>query len=872
MAERFVSHYKIIKKIGGGGMGVVYKALDTKLGRTVALKFLPPGTTRDERAKKRFLHEAQAASLLDHPNICSIHEIDETPEGQVFISMAYYEGVSLRDRISEAPLDVREAFEIVYSVADGLVSAHGRGIIHRDIKPANVMITTDGFVKVVDFGLAKLADRTRVTRTGHTPGTLSYMSPEQVTGKEVDGRSDIWALGVLAYEALTGKLPFEGDIDAAMMFQILNEEPVSARKHRSQIPAEFETVIHKCLEKDPSRRYQTASEVVDDLAAMGRRLGWYSTGTVRSVMRVGPPQIRTQTRVVAPVVIVLVSLVAVLIAWFVFNRSKQADLYSTDIRLAVLPIENLVGSGVTDEYVDGLSEWIVGKLERISGFHESMWVVPFRFTRPGLLAAPGHAKNAFGVNRLIQGSIQRYGDGYRLALGFYDAESLRRLRATHIDFDDPVPLQQAVVEKSAELLDMSLKDESQRMLSAGSTSNREAFRLYVNGLGHFQKYRRGDNLDRALECFDGAVAADSLYADARAALALARYRHCRTSKDDRLCDTAWTACRSALRIDSNSVYVNLVAGEIAYSAGKTDESIVAHRRVVAVEPSNTRALRRIGDALNRLDRVDEAEAAYRAMVAAKPDCWETHINLAYFLSKRGRTDESIEQYERALALAPDDSWTLHALGTTYFLRDEWSRAREFFLRSFAIEPRCFPCRNIGALYYLEGLYEDAAKYFQFALEYCDSLAPDHYQRWQDWGAALYWVDGKRDEAVEKFRRAIELAEQQLKITGGDTELLAYTAGCYAMVGDRERAIALIDEVTAIGAEDPFVSFIVGQTYEHLGDRERALQFIANAVRLDYSLAQIQAEPLLKDLTQDIRFKHLIEVDVQGEKTGSSETN
>jgi tetratricopeptide (TPR) repeat protein len=246
--------------------------------------------------------------------------------------------------------------------------------------------------------------------------------------------------------------------------------------------------------------------------------------------------------------------------------------------------------------------------------------------------------------------------------------------------------------------------------------------------------------------------------------------------------------------------------------------------------------------------------------------------LGYFLDTRGRTEEALDQYAKVLALAPDDSWTLNTLGRIYTEKEEWPRAREYFLRSFAIAPRCYPCRNIGALYYLDGLYEDAAKYFKFALEYCDSTAADHYQRWQDWGAALYWVEGRRDESLEKFRRAIELAERQLALTPEDSELLVYAAGCYAMVGDRQRALALIDEVETMGTEDPFISFIVGQTYEHLGDRERALHYIAKAVRLNYSLAQVRAEPLLKDLTQDIRFKQLIDVSGQGEETDSSETN
>jgi serine/threonine-protein kinase len=862
MIGKTISHYKIIRKIGGGGMGVVYEAEDLRLGRTVALKFLPPDTTRDERAKKRFLHEAQAASLLDHPNICSIHEIDDTPEGRVFISMAFYDGVTLKDRIAGGPIDAREVFEIVFSVADGLANAHERGIVHRDIKPANVMITTDGFVKVLDFGLAKLADRSRLTRTGHTPGTLSYMSPEQVTGKDVDVRADIWALGALAYETLTGQLPFQGDIDAAMMYQILSEEPVPPRGIRPEIPKEFETIVNKCLAKDPSQRYQSTSELMGDLASMGRRLGWHSTGTLRSTMRVTPGQASPRSRVIVPLSAAVGVIAVAVVLWIVFFRPDSSAGLSTDVRLAVLPLENLVGGSSAGEFADGLSEWIVGSFERMSGQHPSMWVVPFFRTAPGLLVTPHDAEGAFGVNRVVQGSIQRFGDGQRVALELLDAETQRRLGQIQIDYTDSVAdLQTAIVQQSAILLEAPLDDQTIQRITAGGTTSDEAFESFIKGLASLHKYRTADNLDRALASLTDATNADSTYADAHAALALAYARDCQGSKDDRICDQAWSVCQKALELDSTSVYANMVAGTIAKTRNETNESIAAYRRVIVLEPNNTLAYRRMADRLNELDRVDEAESAYREMIDIKPDYWEGYINLGYFLKQRGRVDETVENYDKALSLAPNDWWTLNTLGKIYFERDEWSKARECFLRSFAIRPHCNPCRNIGALYYFEGLYAEAAKYFKFALEYCDSTDFDYYIRWQDWGAALYWVEGKKEEAKEKFDRAVELAEQQLALRSTDARLLAYMAGCYAMIDNRARALTLIDEASALDQEDALVLYLIGYAYEKLGDRERALQYIATAVRFRYSLAQITADPLLEDLTKDIRFQQLIEVSV-----------
>ena len=265
MIGQRISHYQIIETLGAGGMGTVYKAEDLKLKRTVALKFLAPDLTRDPEAKNRFIHEAQAASALQHNNICTIYDIDETGDGQMFICMEYYEGETLKKKIERKPLDIEEAINIAIQVAQGLDKAHKKGIIHRDIKPANIMITNDGVAKIVDFGLAKLAGQTKLTKEGATVGTVAYMSPEQAKGEEINHRSDIWSLGIVLYEMLTGELPFKGDYDQAVIYSILNEkqEPLE-----TDTPVELEQIIDKCLEKKPDDRYQDIGELIDELEGL----------------------------------------------------------------------------------------------------------------------------------------------------------------------------------------------------------------------------------------------------------------------------------------------------------------------------------------------------------------------------------------------------------------------------------------------------------------------------------------------------------------------------------------------------------------------------------------------------------------------------
>ena len=262
MEGQTLSHYKVLEKLGGGGMGVVYKALDTHLDRHVALKLLPPELTRDDDARERFVLEAKAASALDHPNICTIHDIDETPDGQMFIAMGYYDGETLKKRIERGLLPVAEALDIAMQVAQGLTKAHESGIVHRDIKPANVIVTADGLVKIVDFGIAKLLGVTGPTQTGTTLGTVSYMSPEQVSGQNADERSDVWSLGAVLYEMLTGERPFQGDNQWAVMNAIRAVDPKAPSSLRPEVSESVEGLVNRALEKVPDKRIPSASDFV----------------------------------------------------------------------------------------------------------------------------------------------------------------------------------------------------------------------------------------------------------------------------------------------------------------------------------------------------------------------------------------------------------------------------------------------------------------------------------------------------------------------------------------------------------------------------------------------------------------------------------
>ncbi|MGD8415019.1 MAG: serine/threonine-protein kinase, partial [Candidatus Latescibacterota bacterium] len=363
MIGKTISHYKILEKLGEGGMGVVYKAGDTKLKRTVALKFLSHQAVGTEEDKSRFVHEAQAAAALNHPNICTVYEIGQH-EGRPFIAMEYVEGESLRARIASGPLPLNEGVRIALEIAEGLQEAHHKGIVHRDVKSSNIMIATNGRVKIMDFGLAKSPEKSDLTKNGTTLGTVAYMSPEQARGEAADQRSDIWSLGVVMYEMIAGSLPFKGAHDQAIVYSILNEDPPPLTNIRSGVPMDLERTVDKCLAKDSAARYQNIADLIVDL----RRLAWSEPGVTKTTVTAGTPMPgRNQVvhRVLGTaVVVVLLATIAILI--YPRLSGKPEVRVSSLPKVAVLFFENL-GPPDDEYFANGITDAITARLSAIHG-------------------------------------------------------------------------------------------------------------------------------------------------------------------------------------------------------------------------------------------------------------------------------------------------------------------------------------------------------------------------------------------------------------------------------------------------------------------------------------------------------------------------
>jgi serine/threonine protein kinase/Tfp pilus assembly protein PilF len=609
MIGQTILHYKILGKLGEGGMGVVYKAEDTKLKRTVALKFLPPELTRDPEAKARFIREAQAASSLDHSNICTIYEIGETKpalgqpgEGQLFIVMACYEGKTLKEKIKDQRLKIKEAVDIAVQIAEGLKRAHEAGIVHRDIKPANIMITERGEVKILDFGLAKLAGQAQLTKDSSTLGTVAYMSPEQLSGKEVDPRTDIWSLGVILYEILSRELPFKGDYEQAIMYAILNEEP----KTLEDIPVELQGVVEKALQKNVDKRYSEVFELLNDLTAI------METHRFSKPVRPSPKSTRKKIIVISAVAVLII--IAAIAGIYLFPTSES----ETPIKsLAVLPFYNIKADPETNFLSFALADQIIGKLNYLQNMNARASSSVRKYENKKV--NPQKIGNELDVEFVLSGSYLFEGRQIRLNVELVEVQSNNLLwrNELEVNYENAFQLQDIVADNIRDRLEIQFAPAEQNRMEIDVPQNSLAYEYLLRSKSYPLSVE-GSIL--AVEMLKKSIELDSTYAPAYADLGYHKIRlaqHKIGGSESNYLE-AEKYLLKALNLNQDQFEALIQLAGYYTDRGKPEEALTLVRRALQINPNSAWAHYRLGYVCRYTGLLQEAEQAVELVLQSDP--------------------------------------------------------------------------------------------------------------------------------------------------------------------------------------------------------------------------------------------------------------
>jgi eukaryotic-like serine/threonine-protein kinase len=876
--ELIAGSYRVLSIAGSGGMGVVYRARDERLGRTVALKFLPAELNASAKEKDRFLREARTASSLDHPNIGVIHGIDETEDGLTFIVMAFYDGSSLAQRMANGRLRTKEAIGIARQMALGLGEAHSRGIIHRDVKPSNAMLTASGLVKIVDFGLARAMSEATASQTGMT-GTVRYMSPEQAMDRTLDQRCDIWALGVVLAEMLTGSSPFQAESLTAMLFAILNEPP----KGLNGVHTALQPILYKALAKDPEKRYGSCRELLNDLDAAAKEIpedaaggeatqklpasmlgGRTNAQTKRLIAEAsrgawGPAkgQISRLTNWLLGALVVLLA-IGLAVGFIAPLRGKLVALVTgapKEKHVAVLPFDNIGSNPENAALADGLMESLAGRLTNLDVGNQALWIVPTSEVRRQHVTDPADALNSLGANFVIKGAVERDGNDIHLTVNLIDTKNLRQVGSAMLE--DPAgdlsTLEDEAISRLAKLMNITVTADMLR--NTGGRVNPAAYEGYLTSLGLMQRYDKPGNLDQAIVALENAVKADPGFALGYAQIGEAYRIKSIVEQNQRWLVQAEANARKAVELDNRipSVYVTL--GRMHDTAGKHDLALEEFKHALQLDRRNATAMAGMGRAYESAGRVNDAEASFRKAADLQPNDWDAHNNLAMFYDRQEKYSDSIAEFQKALELAPDNAQVLFNLGATYIDSGDSKRfgdAEAALKRSIAINPSFPAYANLGALYDREGNYEEAAEMTQKALE----MNGENYVVWGNLRNDYEWLK-QPEKAAEARRREIPLLEQAVQQHPRDAEPFAQLANLWAEAHEREKALANLRAALALAPSDAGVLDMAADVYENLGDRRQAIEYVGKALRAGFTKDAIRSDSELQEALKDSAMKNLL---------------
>lgn len=869
MIGKSLGHYKILELLGMGGMGQVYRAHDTTLERDVAIKVLPEELGDDPDRLARLEREAKLLAALNHPNVATIHSLEEA-DGTRFLVMELVKGETLAQRLAQGPLALADGLEISSQIAHGLEAAHDEGILHRDLKPANVMVSDQGGVKVLDFGLAKPLSGTAgstslteastqgapLTAAGTRLGTAPYMSPEQVRGQLLDERSDIWAFGCLLYEVLAGEHTFARKTMPDTWAAVLEHEP-DWSKLPSRTPEAIRGLIARCLQKEPHRRLRDIGDArleIESVLDSMRQAG--------GVPSVAAP--RSRSRLVAGLGLAAILSVVVAVFGLVYNWPStdptggdfggRAATEAFDPAKWIIAVVPTAMGGTDDKEItalnEGLALTLTSRLARLSREH-GLQVIPSSMLREESIDSLAEANSLLGVTLAIGFVTRQVGDRIRVTANLVDVPNVRQLDAETIEAnaDDLIELEERVAVAVLRMLQVELLPMERQSFDIG-TQDGLAYDLFLRGQGYLGDFNEPLKVEAAIELFEQALGADPTYARARAGLGEALWRRYGHTNERRWIDRAIEECRRAVRLDALEAMGYVCLGTLYQGTGRPELAIAEFAHATSLDPSLDAAYRGLAAAYEAQAKLELAEATYKEAIRARPHYWAGHSWLASFYLNQGRIDEAIAGFEEVIRLAPDGYRGYSNLGATYYYAERWDDAESAFDRALEINPEDeVALSNLGTLQFFLGRYAEAARTFERARDLDDT----EYWIWGNLADAYYWSGGEREQAAPAYRRAIALAAERLKVNASDTEVLIEVAFYHVMLGENAAARQHISEALALAPTDVDVQLVAAQVEQRLGDSNAALDHLEAAIAAGYPLAEIKVDPVFAELAANARF-------------------
>jgi len=841
--------FQIRGLVGAGGMGEVYRADDTRLKRPVALKRMATQLRADAHYRQRFLEEAQRASGLTGSHVAAIYDVVEE-KGELLLVMEYVEGETLRARL-RLPFTLAEFLDIAVQCGDALVAAHNRGIVHCDLKPENIMLTTDGQIKILDFGVAKRlphsGDSSTIGNSDLVAGTSGYMSPEVLLEKPPDGRADIFSLGVIFYEALSGRHPFQTSSFVGTSDRILHESPPPLRNFNPQIPAELDDTISRMLAKDPAQRIASAAQLMGEL----RHLQQQSASRVKIRFNARRHSFRLFPGIAVTVAVVL-------LGGYLVKQTIKRPVNSTakgPKYLAVLPFNSATQDRSSQAFSAGLTENLAARLGQFAT-HDSVKVVPPSEVLAEEIKTADQARKSFGASLVLEGSLLESGRLVRVSYSLVDAETRQQLQADTIttQSNDPFALEDGVVNGVLNMLGKEFPKNDHTLVVNHGTTEPAAYDFYLRGRGYLQDYQKPESVDSAITVFNHALERDPKYALAYAGLGEAYWHKYEQTHDRNWVTKASEVCTRAVSLQPALATGYTCLGVLDNGTGQYERAEKEFQRSAELDPKSDDALRGLGSADEHLGKAADAENAYQRAINLHPNYWADYNWLGRFYYTQARYDDAARMFARVVALAPDNERGYSNLGGVYLTMGRYPDAVSAFEHSVSIRPTADAYSNLATAQFYAQRFSEAARTYEQAVK----LNPIDYEMWGNLGDAYYWSPGEQTKAAPTYRKAISLAEPVLRVNNRDAVIMCNLAIYHAMLQEKPLALSYLKRALQVSPSDPDFLFKAAEINNLFGSQETALNSLASAIAHGFSPYFVRNHPIFRNLSSDQRFQKLIE--------------